>query len=219
MQCNPEDQRKSYSGYSFEWIGVKVCIDMQWEQFHSFPIEHKKSLISSNFHDRGWHGQSNHCTTVAHLNHARRHATDGNWISLQDHCQQRILITRCRSILVLQDSFSPPPTLATSARHLEAFCCFVVPNWRIPPQNGNLFEEFQSWTEESFFPCWLTWWSTQFSAFATIRGHFVCSPLHPFLSFNVPLRPLVGLPPPSNLFIHSLYPFCPRHNSRERSLA
>ena len=33
------------------------------------------------------------------------------------------------------------------------------------------------------------------------------------------LRPLVALRPPSHFLIHSLYPFCPRHNSLWRSLS
>ena len=113
MQCHPEERRTTYSWHSFEWIGVRECIDMPWEEFYTSSIEHKKSFVSSHFHDRRWYGQSNHCTTVADLHHARRHATGSNCISLQDHHQQRILITRGRSTVILQYAFCRPPIHAT----------------------------------------------------------------------------------------------------------
>ena len=46
MRCHPEERRTSYSRHSFEWIGVKECIYMQWRAFHSFSIEGNKSLIA-----------------------------------------------------------------------------------------------------------------------------------------------------------------------------
>ena len=70
--------------------------------------------------------------------------------------------------------------------------CFVVQNWRIPPQNDNLLEELLSGTEKPFFPCQLTTWlSTQFPAFAQTRGWFVCSS-HPW--FHCALWSAFGLP-------------------------
>ena len=186
MRCNLEERRTSYSRHSLEWIGVEEGVDIQWEEFHSFPIEHNKSFITSHFHDRGWDGQSNHCTTVADLNHARRHATGSTCISLQDYRQQSILIARNHSILVFQDSFSPPSTLGTSARHLNGRYDSVVQDRRIPPRNGNLLEEFLSWTEESSFLCQLTWLSAQFSAFAHDRGWFVCPSLPRLHSSTTP---------------------------------
>ena len=113
LRCHPEERRISYSRHSFEWIGVKECIYIQWEEFHSFSIEHHKSFISSHFHDRGWHGQSNHCTTVADLNYAKHQTPDSSCISLQGHRQLRILIARNHPILVLEDSFSLPPAHTT----------------------------------------------------------------------------------------------------------
>ena len=178
MRCNLEERRTSYSWQSLEWIGVEEGVDIQWEEFHSFPIEHNKSFITSHFYDRGWQRQSNHCTTVADLNRARHHMTDSNCISLQDHRQQWILIARNHPILVCQDSFCPPPTLAISARHFEGRCYFVVQNRRIPPQNDNLREELLSGTEKSFFPCQLTWLKTQFSAFTQTQSWFDFSSVH-----------------------------------------
>ena len=117
MRRHPEERWTSYYRHSLEWIGVKECVDIQWEEFHRFPIEHNKSFISSHFHDWGWHGKSNHCTTVDDLHHTRRHATDSYCISLQDRRQQRILISHSRPILILQDSFSLPPA-HTTHQHL-----------------------------------------------------------------------------------------------------
>ena len=82
---------------------------------------------------------------------------------------------------------------------------FVVQNRIISPQNGNLLEKLSSWTEESFIPCLMTLFATQFWSFAQILCCAVCSSLS--LSSSVALAslyPWVGLWPPSNLFIHSL---------------
>ena len=38
MQCHPEERRTSYSRHSFEWTGVKECVNIQREEFHSFSI-------------------------------------------------------------------------------------------------------------------------------------------------------------------------------------
>ena len=188
MRCNPEERRTIYSRHSFEWTGVREWVYMQWEEFHSFPI------------DRGWHKQSNHCTAVADLNHARHHTADRNCILLQDHRQQRILIAHSRPILILEDSFSPssshysPTPLNIAARHLDDRYSFVVQNWRIPLRNGNLLEELSSWTEQSFVPCQLTWVSAQLSAFVHTRNWFVYSS-HPWfhcalwLAFGLPRTP------------------------------
>ena len=113
MRCNPEERRTSYSRHSFEWIGVKECVDIQWEEFHSFPIKHNKNFISSHFHGWGWHGRYNQCTTFADFDHA----TDITCIWLQDHRQQRILIARGRPILILQDCFCRP-SAHTTHHHL-----------------------------------------------------------------------------------------------------
>ena len=131
----------SYSRHSFGWIVPKECVDMQWEKFHSSPI------------DRGWRGELIHCTTVADLNHARHHTAARNCILLQDHRQQRILIAPSHSILMLQDFFSLPPALNISARYLDGRYGFVVQNWPTHSQTGNLLDELSSWTEGSFFPC------------------------------------------------------------------
>ena len=53
--------------------------------------------------------------------------------------------------------------------------CFVVQNWRIPPQNGYLLAELSNWIEESFFPCKMTWFATPFWSFARTLGYFVFS--------------------------------------------
>ena len=116
MPCHPEERRTSYSRHSFEWTGVKECVDIQREEFHSFSIARRS------------HGKSTQCTTVADFNHGRRHATDSHCISLQHHRQQRILIARGRPLLVSQDTFSPPPALNISARHLDGRYGFVVQN-------------------------------------------------------------------------------------------
>ena len=59
---------------------------------------------------------------------------------------------------------------------------FVVQNWRIPPQNGNLLEELSSWTEESFFPCKMTWLALQWWSPAQTLGYFVWWSIHLCLS-------------------------------------
>jgi hypothetical protein len=80
---------------------------------------------------------------------------------------------------------------------------FVVQSWRTALQNGNLLEECPSWRDEFFFPCKMTWFAHQWWSFARTLGYFVCCSGHLCLSSIVPLRPLVGLRPPSNSFIMS----------------
>ena len=57
--------------------------------------------------------------------------------------------------------------------------------WRIPPQNGNLLEEWSSWAEELFFPRKVTWFALQWWSLAQTLGYFVCSSVHSCLSSTV----------------------------------
>ena len=131
-------RRTNDSQHSIEYIGVKECIDIGREEFHTSSIEHNKSFVSSHFHDRRWHGQSNQCTTVADLHHARRHATGSNCISLQDHHQQRILITRSRSTVIWQDSFCRAPA-HTTHHHLQISLLDI---WTVIIASSIKIEEF-----------------------------------------------------------------------------
>ena len=78
-------------------------------------------------------------------------------------------------------------------------CWFVVQNWRIPPQNADLLGKMSSWTEESFFPCQMTWFAPQLWSSAQTLRYFAWSSVHPCLSSTVLLRLLVGLRPPSKI--------------------
>ena len=86
-----------------------IVENIQWEEFHSFSI------------NREWHGQSKYSTTVSDLTHARRHATESNCMSLQDHRQKQILIARNHPIIVLQDAFCRPPA------HTTHQCFYISP--------------------------------------------------------------------------------------------
>ena len=88
---------------------------------------------------------------------------------------------------------------------------FVVQNWRIPPQHGNLFEQWSSWIEESFFPCQLTRLSAPFLAFAPTRVWCVCSSLLRLHSSTTPF----GRPSTSLDLLHS---FTPPHYSCRTSV-
>ena len=74
MRCHPEERRTSYSRYSFEWIGVKECIYIRWEVFHSFSIEHNKrcehtTKIEWDISIKGW------------LNSTTYTRTDKKWVN------------------------------------------------------------------------------------------------------------------------------------------
>ena len=62
---------------------------------------------------------------------------------------------------------------------------FVVQNWRILPQNGNLVGKMSSWIEESFFPAQMTWIVVQWWSFAQTLGYSVFSSVHLCLSSSV----------------------------------
>jgi hypothetical protein len=78
-----------------------------------------------------------------------------------------------------------------------------IPKWQSPPENSR---------EKSSFLKKLTGFVSQFWIFDHTLSCFVSSSLHLYLSCSVPkfllvpLRPLVGLRPPSNFFIHCLSP-------------
>ena len=81
----------------------------------------------------------------------------------------------------------------------------------------------QNSSDKSLFLRKLTGFVPQLWIFDRTLSCFVCSSLHLCLSSSVaqfqlvPLHPWVGLPRISS-FTLSLSPFCPRHNSRRRSL-
>ena len=216
MRCNFEEQQTSYSRHSFEWIGVEECINIQWEESHSFPI------------DWGWHGQSTHCATVDDLHHARYHTADSNCISLQDHRQQRILMARSRPILILPDaSVALQLTKLTStSKYLCSTCGWSLllrrSKWtNSSPKRHNLLKELSSGTEESSFPCQLTWLSAQFSAFAQTRRWFVCSSLPwfycaPWSAFGLPR--ILSFSHSASLSLCMAACCCSKRNSRRRFL-
>ena len=168
---------------------VCVCQTQSSSIFHCAFVTVSKLTIE-HFHIHNW-------ISVGHF-----FDRCNNCILLQDRRQQRILITSSRPMLVLKDSFSLPSSshnsltsLNISARHLDGRYGFVVQNWRIPPQNGNLllrFEELNSKVnlslrieliERSALIIYTDFWA-------------VCL----FISPLVPLHPVVGLRPPSNSF-------------------
>ena len=194
MRCQPEERRTSYSRHSLAWIGVKECIGIHWKGFHSFPI------------DRGWHEQSNHCTTVADWNHARRHATDSHCVSLQDHRQQRILMARSRPIQIWQDSFCRPPA-HTTHHHLQISLLDI---WTVVIASSFKIDDFphkmitylkNCWVEHnnhSFLANWPDW---------ALSSHYLLW-LSNSLSvhFSLDSTAPCGRPSASLEFIHSVIP-------------
>ena len=70
--------------------------------------------------------------------------------------------------------------------NVDSGCCwFVVQNRIIPPQNGILLEKLSSWTEESFFPCKMTWFALWRWSSAETVGYSVCASVHLYLSSTV----------------------------------
>ena len=190
MRCHLEERRTSYSRYSLEWKGVEECIYIQWEQFHSFSI------------DRGWQGQSNHCTTVADLNHSRHHTVDSNCISLQDRRQQRMLIAHSRPLLILQDSFCRPPA-HTTHHHLPISLLEI---WTVVMASSFQINKFLHLWQS---PWRIVEWNRTIilSLPTDLIEHSVSSiccdsrVVRQFITPLVPLRPVVGLRLPSNSFI------------------
>ena len=193
MRYHPEKRRTSYPRHSSEWIGIKECIYNQWEESHNFPI------------NRGWHKQFTHCTTVADLNHARRHAIHSNCISLQDHRQQRILIARSRPILILQDSFSLSLQLARLINTFEYLCSTFGGSLLL--HRSKLTNSSTKWKS---FQRIFEWNRILILSLPTdlIEGSVlrICSDSRLICLFISPLallRPVVGFRPPSNCFILS----------------
>ena len=87
-----------------------------------------------------------------------------------------------------------------SCAKTEFGCCwFVVQNWMFPPQNGNPLFRFEELNSKINLSLRIEPNERSVLIIYSDSG-IVCL----FISSLVPLRPLVGLRPPSNVFIHSL---------------
>ena len=143
-------------------------------------------------------------------------------------CCHEMFIPCCTTVLFLPTFFDFSSTtfeisLCLCAKVDLGYCWFVVPNGRIPLQNGNLLLRI-----EALHGIIILYVQIELIEGLVLIIHSDSRILCLIISPLVPLRALVGLRPPSKTpaFSHSvslcllyLSLFCPRHNSRRCSLA